>query len=79
MNLFLINVKFCNSKICVSTSKWDSNICKDNLNITTVVLLQIYCYYEFMIKMGPLKSKNQVKKSQFRVESPHLLKRGMGR
>ena len=37
-----VNVKFCNSGTCVSTSKWDSRIyVHDILNITTVVVLQV--------------------------------------
>ena len=35
-----VNVKFCNSGICVSTSKWDSGIyVKDNIKTTTAVVL----------------------------------------
>ena len=36
------------------------------------------CHYEFMIKMGLLMSKNQVKKSMSYVVSPHLPRLGDG-
>ena len=36
------------------------------------------CCYEFMIELGPLITKCQIKKSQFCVASPHLLRLGEG-
>ena len=32
------------------------------------------CPYKFMIELGPLITKCQIKKSQFCVASPHLLR-----
>ena len=40
--------------------------------------LTILCPYEVMIELGPLITECQIKKSQFRVASPHLLQLGEG-
>ena len=37
-----VNVKFCNTGTCISTSKWDSGIyVQDILNTTMVIILQV--------------------------------------
>ena len=43
-----------------------------------MVVLQVLCYYEFMIEIGSLMSENQVKKSLSYVASPHLTQLGEG-
>ena len=43
-----------------------------------MVGLQVLCHYEFMIEMGLLMSKNQVKNSMSYVASPHLTGLGEG-
>ena len=43
-----------------------------------MVVLQVLCHYELMIKMGPLMLENQVKKSMSCVASPHLTWLGEG-
>ena len=48
------------------------------LNTTKVVILQVYVTSEFMIELGPLIIECQIKKSQFCVASPHLLRLGEG-
>ena len=46
---------------------------KDNLNTTTVVVLQVILrYLDLYIEMGPLMSENQLKESQSRVAPPLL-------
>ena len=57
----------------------DSDIyVQDNLNTTTVVVLQVLCHYEFMLEVGPLMTGNQFYKSQSCVASPHLTRLGEG-
>ena len=41
-----------------------------------VVVLQVLCHFEFMIEMDPLMLENQVKKSLYRMASPHLTRLG---
>ena len=43
-----------------------------------MVVLQVLCHYEIMIKMGPLMLKNQVKKFMSYVASSHLTQLGEG-
>ena len=43
-----------------------------------MVVSQVLCHYDFMIEMGPLMSKNKVRKSKFCVASPHLTQLGEG-
>ena len=74
-----VNVKvFCNSGICLCTSKWDSRICTGHLNTTTVVVLEVLFPYGFIYEMGPPMLEKQVKESQSCATPPLFTQAGVG-
>ena len=51
---------------------------QDNFKHHSSGSLTSLCPYEFVIELGPLITICQIKKSQFCVASPHLLRLGEG-
>ena len=51
---------------------------QDNLNTTTMVVLEVLFPYGFMYEMGPPMSEKQVKESQSHVAPPLFTQTGVG-